>query len=409
MNGNQLSSPTNVALDREADQFAKLVATSTGAERAWAYRNYLLVKEGFYTSDELIDLAASIGFKLYDPFARIRRGTVIEKDVIVGDGTLIVGQNVAIAEGTFLDRAIILGNNATIGSNNIVSGEIQIDNLTTGQGNTINGISGFNRGTLRLGSKNYVINLKVGNAYDNAIIIGNNNELWSGLSINIPFRQGQIVIGHFNSLGRDGGGVISSSYRFGREWSGPTIIGNYVQMTRGSEVLGWSLLGWPLELLEKVSSRNEDELRHLFTYDDHNEGKNPTEWSNLAELRELFKVLVAYPLDALQDVANKNQPTSLFGTVKTKRCLLTGRVTVKDETKILCAYLRDVLIPERCTILNSSIAPTQSELCVKTQNCTLKGVFVDEDQDWNAFSGVAEIEYPKSDADFYQDWSWGIS
>jgi serine acetyltransferase len=388
--------PNEGKINDEILRLAELVRTTEGAERVWAHRNHLLLKEGYYSSEELINRATSTGFKLYDPFTRIHRGTTLEKNVIIGDGTVIEGENVIISEGTRLNRAIILGSNVKIGPNNVVSGEIQIDNLTTGNNNTIDSISGFNRGSLQLGSDNHIAGLQVGNAHDNRILIGNNNELWPGLSINIPFEHGQISIGHFNSLGRDGGGVISSSYRFGRRWYGPVCIGNHVQTTRGAEVLGFSLLGWPRDVLEKDLSRNEEELMNLFMQ------------GNLAEISALFEDVSAYPLDALQNFTDEKHSVSLFGTVKAKRCLITSAVTVKDDTRILCAYVRDVLIPERCNIFYSSIVPRDEQLYIDTQDRALKEIIIDEDQDWKSLPKNAKMAYPESDADFYQDWSWPI-
>lgn len=382
--------------DKVPDNPVEYISDIDEFNQEFAFRNKFLHKKGFYTFNELKEISLRDGFD-FDPFTtRIKRGTKIGRGAVIDSFSSIEGEGVVISKNTVLKRGIISGSNIFIGEENEINGEISIDNLHTDFGNIIRGITGINSGHLKIGSKNRINNLQISNISSNPIIIGDDNELYAGLNLNIPFSNGRIWIGNNNSLGRDGGGVISSSYRFGRKWGGDVFIGSYFETTRGAEVLGFSLVGLPVTFIESHLDKNENNLMELFVN------------GNLRELNEIFKMLFDIEPSSLQKNADEKQKVSLFGTAKIKRCYFPGKVKVKDDTVIKCAYIRDVLIPERCKIYSSSIVPQNNNLLtIDVQDCVLKDINITQDQDWQLFTKKTETdEYPRTDAEFYQDYSW---
>lgn len=377
-------------------ELERQVRSSHGSDRVWAYRNVCLLKDGFYSSDELMDMALEIGFDIQDPFTRVRRGTTIRAGVSIDPASAIEGSDVAVGAGTTLKGARLSGSRICIGSGNRITGDIPIDNLTVGDSNEIEGLLGRNEGTVIIGNVNRVAGVRIANT-GGSIVIGDNNELCPGLNINIPFAGNRILIGHRNSLGRDGGGVVSTSYRFGRKWGGDVLIGNRVETTRGAEVLGFSVLGWPGELMAEALGLDEANLVRVFVD------------GSLEELTKMvFRPLFSVPLTPLGGCADEAKMVSLFGAAKIKRCCLTGKVTLKDDTRIQSSYVRDVLLPERCNVYYSSIAPaTRSVVVVSMQERTMERVAITEEKDWTTFPNVGLADqYPLSDADYYGDWSW---
>src|ERR1039458_9679079 len=93
-----------------AEELRKLVNASDGATRVWAYRNLALLEQGYYSSDELIDLAQETGFVIDDPYSRVRRGTQIGTGVVISAGSAIEGKDIRIGPETLLDRAVLYGN-----------------------------------------------------------------------------------------------------------------------------------------------------------------------------------------------------------------------------------------------------------------------------------------------------------
>ena len=98
---------------------------------------------------------------------------------------------------------------------------------------------------------------------------------------------------------------------------------------------------------------------------------------------------------------------ALFGTVKVKRCVLAGRVTAKDDTRVQCSYLRDVLVPERCSVFYSSIAPDDGRvLRIPLQGSEIGHRHLTGAVDWQGFQTPIECdEYPANDGAFYSDTS----
>lgn len=383
-------------LQAKRDHYASLVAKAEpGPERIWAHRNLALLDGGFYTSDELIDLSTSNGFSIFDPFTRIRRGTTIEQAVIVGPGCSILGEDVTIGLGTTLDRAILSGDHMKIGRNNRLKGDIEVGRLSVGDDNVIVGLSGDNEGEVSLGNCNKLTNVRIANKGSSCISIGNHNDLWPGLNINNPFPGGRISIGHHNSLGRDGGGVISSSYRFGRGWVGEVFLGFGVETTRGAEILGFSVLGWPRDLLSSIWQIDEAGLVRLIKD------------GSLSELSIYFDRLREIDVTLFGDHIDERRAISLFGATKVKRTIMTGRVTAKDDTRTLCAYLRDVAVQERSKIYYAAIAPADEVIIsISTQDCALEHVEITEHQNWEDLpKSLKTDEYPPSDADYYADSS----
>jgi len=355
---------------------------STGAERAWAYTSWSLLKEGYYSPDELIDLSLQHGFTLDTPVAKIKRGTRIGRDVVVKNGTVIDGESVSVGAGTILDGAQISGSNVVIGQDNSVSGTVLLDHLVLGSGNRIRDLAGDNEGQVAIGNHNVVDGVSIHNPGRQVVQIGNHNELHRGLSINCLFPCGRIRIGHYNSLGRDGGGVISTAYRFNKRWWGDVFIGSHVETTRGAEILGFSLLGWPL------SAADEEKARNLFV-------NGP-----LTEVIRFFEKLWDQDLEA----RSGDNTISLFGVVKVKMSCLSGTVKVKDDTRIQSSFLRDIIIQERSKIYFAAISHTLSTpLRVNLQDRAIEHLTITGPLDWSGLPTEPQTDgYRKEDADFYQ-------
>ncbi len=360
--------------------YQKNIQSCTGAERVLAYTAWSLLKEGYYSPDELIDLSLSHNFTLDNPIAKIRRGTQIGENVIIRNGTVIEGERVSIGAGTILDNAQISGNDLKIGPKNFVSGAfLRPGNITIGSGNEIYGIFGDNNGTLTIGNQNKIDCVNIHNPGKQHITIGNHNELHQGLSISCPFPQGNIRIGNYNSLGRDGGGVISSTYRFNRKWWGDVLIGSHVETTRGAEILGFSLLGWPL------SKQDEKTAQYLFVH-----GSIPEIITFFAKLRD-------------QDIESLPQGkiVSLFGVVKAKMCCLAQNVKVKDGTRIQRSFLKNIFATERCKIY-FTVVDSPSLLQVTVQDRAMEHLVITQPIDWTQLPVEEQSDgYRKEDTDFY--------
>lgn len=365
---------------------------SVGAERVWAHRNLMLLQQDYYSTDEVMDLAEQNQFTVYDPFTKIRRGTEIRYGSIIEDGSMITGKNVVLGESVILNGAIICGNNITIGNNNKISDKISVDNLITGNGNILNGINGVNLGKLVIGDENILTGIKVANESTNSIMIGNNNQLCEGLNLNIPFAHGSIFIGHYNILGRDGGGVISCSYRFGKKWYGTVAIGIGVETTRGAEILGYSAIGWPAEALQQFLGLSEDSLAAIFTT------------NKLADVADVVNRLTVINVNELYRFKDVHRKTSLFGIVKTKRCLLTEGVTIKDDTRVTGAFLKDVTLQERNKVCYTSVRPSQRRpFVIPVQGRVFENMEItNQEIDWNLLPQMLRgKEYPDNDEDFF--------
>ena len=128
------------AFERVLDQ------EDSGPLRTWAYRNKLLLEGDFYTSDELIDMSRDRGFAVLDPFQRIRYGTEIGPEVVIGQGTSILGKRVRLKRGVHVEGATILGNDISIGEGSKVRGTIEVGGIEIGRGNVIDTIYGQNEG-----------------------------------------------------------------------------------------------------------------------------------------------------------------------------------------------------------------------------------------------------------------------
>ncbi len=364
-----------------------------GAERALAVRNHFLRRNDYYTSDELIDLALSRGFELPDPLVRIRRGTQISPGAFIGDGTLIDGKDVVIGVGSRLDGAKITGNDVVVGENNFISGRFSIDRCRVADNNRILDLTGKNEGIIQIGSRNEISNVNVDVAPSGLITIGAENHLHDGLSLNVPFSGGRLFIGFQNSLGRDGGGVISTSYRFMRGWSGDIAIGRDVQTTRGAEVLGFSLFGWPEAVVENLLSLPISDLHSIFSQGD------------LSEISNVFDPIFRQETRAIE-LLQRNMckgAISLFGVVKIKRTALTEDVTVKDDSKLHGVFASELRIPERCQVHNSSFMPAAGvPLQIRATDINIENALIRYQAELDQFGMErASTEYPDSDEMFY--------
>lgn len=370
-----------------------------GAERALAVRNHFLRRNDYYTSDELIDLALSRGFELPDPLVRIRRGTQISPRAFIGDGTLIDGKDVFIGAGSRLEGAKIVGSDVVIGENNFISGIFSIGRCRVADNNRISDLTGKNDGIIQIGSRNEISNVNVDVAPSGLITIGAENYLHDGLNLNVPFDGGKIFIGFQNSLGRDGGGVISTSYRFMRGWSGDIAIGRDVQTTRGAEVLGFSLFGWPEAVVGNLLSLPIIDLQSIFSQGD------------LSKVSHIFDVLFKREAQAIEILqANKCKgPISLFGVVKIKRTALTEDVTVKDDSKLHGVFASELRVPERCQIHNSSFIPAAGvPLQIRATDVHIENSKIRYQAELDQFGmESASTEYPASDEMYYSPLGQG--
>lgn len=367
-------------LKERIEHFRAQIDNTSGAERVLAYTSWTLLKEGYYSPDELMDLSLHAGFTLDNPLSKIKRGTSIGKGAILRNGTVIEGEDISIGEGTILDNAQIHGNAIRIGEQNVVHGVVQPGNMTIGASNNIYGILGSNDGTLVIGDHNTLSGVHIHNAGQRQIVIGNHNELHQGLSINCIFPQGNIRIGDYNSLGRDGGGVVSNAYRFNRRWWGDVLIGSHVETTRGAEILGFSLLGWPL------SEQDEQVAQRLFV-------DGP-----ISDVAAFFAKLWEQKLETHP----RGKSISFFGIVKAKMCCLTENVRAKDGTRIQSSFLKNIFAPERCKIyFTRAESPTLLQILV--QDRAMERLTLTQPVDWARLPVEEQTDgYRRSDASLYE-------
>jgi hypothetical protein len=380
---------TNSDIQRRIAYFRqKIEETKGSAEQAWAYISWTNLKEGYYSPNELIERSLEFGreFTIDSPYCKIKRGTEIGANVTIKNGSSIDGANVRVGEGTKLNNAVISGSNIEIGKNNEISGTIAPGNIKIGDNNTVRGLLGTNKGWLEIGDNNEILGLNIDVSAGGQIEIGNNNSLHKGLNINCYSPRHKIVIGNSNSLGRDGGGVISTAYRFSEKWFGPVLIGNHVETTRGAEILGFSLLGWPL-----IDQENE-KAKELFTDDK-------------ISFDELYGFFDAVQHRGLPAKNEDRRGVSFFGIVKSKLCCLTGSVTAKDDTRIQSSYLRNVIIQERCKVYFSRIDYDASPepLRIDQQNIAIESRIITQDEDWKTYPSKTKTSgYPETAKKYFE-------
>ncbi|HEY7833412.1 MAG TPA: hypothetical protein VIG30_07570 [Ktedonobacterales bacterium] len=357
------------------------VATATGAEQVLAYVTWSLVKEGYYSPNELIALSLREGFTLDDPYAKIRRGTRIEANAVIKNHSVIDADHVVIGAGTILDNAQLSGNNCTIGPNNTISGPLLVANLTLGTGNEVRGLTGRSDGPLTIGDFNQITAVTIANPNGRSIVIGNHNELCAGLEIGCPFPHGDIRIGNYNSLGRAGGGVVSTAYRFTHKWWGDVLVGSHVETTRGAEILGFSMIGWPLAPQEEALAQR------LFVH------------GPIADVRAFFAAVRD------REVPNERGDVaiSFFGVVKAKMCCLAGRVRAKDGTRIQSSFLKDVFATERNKVYFTMVSHAlPNPLQVTLQDRAIERLVINGPIDWSALpTEEGSNGYRPEDAQFY--------
>lgn len=376
------NSPRDEAhVKRLLDSSLATIASSTGADRVLGYMTWSLVKEGYYSPDELIDLSLREHFTLDNPYSKIRRGTRIGAGAVIKNNTTIDGERVAVGARTVLTNALVSGNDIQLGADCLVSGPIAPSNIVFGANNEIRGLLGTNNGSVVIGNHNKIEGVSMRNPGNSRITVGDHNELCPGLNINCPFTSGDITIGNYNALGRDGGGVISTAYRFTSNWWGDILIGSYVETTRGAEVLGFSMVGWPL------TQQQENAAQHLLVH------------GPVSEVASLFSSVRTNEL--ADSPADKR--VSLFGVVKVKMCCLAGKIRAKDGTRIQSSYLKDIFIPERCKVyftVAKSLA--SSPLQVTVQSRAIENEIITSNLAWEQFPTEERSDgYRAADAAFY--------
>lgn len=371
--------------------YLELIKSKSGFERVWAYISWANERDGYYTPDELIDLSLKNEFQLDNPLARIRKGTKIMKNAVI-NGSVIDGENVTLGQNTILEQARIIGSNIEIGQSNCIRGNILIDNLTVKDSNNIKDILGkSSKGKVGIGSHNTIESLTINNEWDNPILIGNNNRFHPGLTLNNPFPIGFIFIGNSNDLGNGGGGVVSSSYRYAKGWGGHVVIGSNVEMTRGAEIGGFSLIGCSSDILEKYGCSQEN-LISTFTE------------AEPQKLLDMFENIAKSNL--LESSTTEHEKVGLFGTVKTKRCCIIGYARIRDDVRIQGSVLKNTEIRERCKVFYSAIYSDTSIITLNLSDRAIEKQIIQEGVSWENYStNLANDDYLDSDYEFYKSKS----
>jgi hypothetical protein len=362
------------------------------------FRNKYLTDNNYYSSDEIIELARKIPFVIDDPFMKIRRGTIIHPHAILENNTHIYGDDVTIGEYTRLSEARIMGSKIRLGKTNLVNGKVEPDNITIGDRNTICGLTGINKGNaISIGDGNQIENIRITVSESvevsnrPVVRIGNSNYLHSGLNCNVPFKRGFIFIGNNNQLGRDGGGVISSSYRFNKGQYGSVIIGSNVETTRGAEILGWSLLGIAKSDMESLTGR-EGPVEDLFVN------------KNLTEINKFFERAYAILHSGSVVLRNPDIRISLFGIVKVKRTFIGDIVKLKDGIGTFRSVLSGCEIAERNNIYSTIIQGNGIDILKNDlQGKCMEALVIRESIDWSSLpEHLNDSEYPATDIHFYK-------
>lgn len=323
-------------LTRLRDQMSQ----TSGAERTIAFLNHSLVDQGYLDTDEVIDLAVDGEVSIDVPWTKIRRGTIIGAGTTLRNGAAIDGENVVIGKNNLIDAAVISGNGAQIGDGNTIRGAIQPDHAQIGHHNFIESLHGSSNGKLLIGDRNQITGTRISIEGDQYVQIGDHNDLHRGLSINALREGGNIRIGNRNSLGRDGGGVISTSYRFKHRWTGNVLIGRGVETTRGAEILGHSLIGWDVDESQQQAICAALEAGPL------------TQWNGILD-KLIDSHLGREPLDS--------RKVSLYGVVKVKACFLGTGTRIKDGTRVQWSSVQNCEVQERCTILFSQLMADEDD------------------------------------------------
>jgi acyl-[acyl carrier protein]--UDP-N-acetylglucosamine O-acyltransferase len=208
-----------------------------------------LAQAGFLTTSQLARKAALGGFTLTNIFdVRISPNSTIMSGVEIGGGVTIDGK-VRIGEGSILERCRISGNGIVIGSGNrFYDTSIGQNGVTIMNNNVFTGTKIFpqdgknGNANLCIGSDNNFGRTNIHNETGEAIYIGDHNQFGDGAQIR-SMVAGWIHIGSYNSIGMDGGGVLSTAYNFGNKWCGPVYVGYGLATKRGAEVLGLGAYG----------------------------------------------------------------------------------------------------------------------------------------------------------------------
>jgi NDP-sugar pyrophosphorylase family protein len=381
-------------------QLELIALNGTGAERSWAHANLALLENGYFTSDELMDIATRQRATLFDPFVPIRRGTTIGKGCSIRRGGCVEGCDVSLGENVVLEGKI-RGDSVSLGDRCRVTGVIAVSRIEIGPNNDIDSIDGENSGTIIIGQGNRIDRIVVDNKCGNRIVVGNYNELHRGLQLNAIFPRGDIFIGSSNSLGRDGGGVISTSYRFSRRQVGGILVGSNVETTRGAEVLGFSVLGVEETVLQRLVGFSEENWVKLFTQGTLNE-LAPALLAVGAQWREIVSTEQLSFANQCVGVRDESKKVSLFGVVKVRRSFLGAGCAVRDGTRVTRSFLREVDIMERgCLIGASKIVPGRFRADVA--NRTIRGrLSPSQEEDGQTKSGPDD-EFPQSDQEYYDD------
>jgi len=309
-------------------------------------RDLNLLKQGYFTSAQLASLANKTGFSIDNPFSvKIHRSTIIEKGVVIGNGVIIVSQGCRIGAGTMISDSEI-SQTAMIGKNNIIKGlSIIAENE--------NDLS--KAGRISIGDSNTITDVLISDNTQEGIFIGSHNKLNPNLSIRTLF-HGWIYIGDNNDLGGDGGGVISTSYNYGKSIGYPLYIGS-LSTKRGAEVLGGGVYGITHSIAEQIFNdvqtrcisidEIENELLKMFGRD-YFEGARV--WMD--ELRdESCKGNIKFP----------DKPVAMFvGVVKPKASVVLGDPEKETEIRDGSRIQHSVIVPgtniyERATVYFSIV------------------------------------------------------
>jgi|WetSurMetagenome_2_1015567.scaffolds.fasta_scaffold00114_6 hypothetical protein len=360
------------------------ILSKAGLDKILSFLNMSYRQNGYYTPEELIDLSINKAFTIDNPFLKIKRGTIIQENCSIINNSVIDGMGVVIKKNSIINSANLSGSNMILGEGSIITGEILLDNISTGNNNVLSDLKGVNNGQIVIGHKNKLSGVTFYNPAKQNIFIGNSNCLHSGLNLNCSFDKGGIYIGNNNNLGKDGGGVITTAYQYNKKWWGYVLIGNNVQSTRGAEILGYSLLGWT------ISDDEEKVVQDLLI-------NGPIE-----KVVNFFEKKFSEGIDDVKD-GSPEPSINLYGVVKVKMACLSGHVLVRDDTRIQSSFIRGVSIPERSKIYFSIIDNREPEqLNIVCQDKAIENIRTAKGIDWQNLPTVTNTNgYRESDGNFF--------
>jgi hypothetical protein len=187
-------------------------------------------------------------------------------------------------------------------------------------------------------------------------------------------------------MGNGGGAIISSSFRYAKGWGGHVLIGSNVEMTRGAEVGGLSLVGWEMDNLQRLGY-SQKELINIFT-----EGKT------------------TILLDCLEKISQSSdleksggEKVGLYGVVKLKRSCILGYARIRDDVRLHGSFIKNAEIRERCKIFFSAICSDSNILDLNVNDRAIEKQFIYDEVSWENYpTSLTNDDYLLVDYEFYK-------